>query len=112
MRKKENQKMVDAYKQLDEEAAKSGLEKPWNCYLSLYVLGERVSVRIVERQPIVFGQAPEWYTKFERVREERRLQLKMPPVNKTVEAFFNDNEEQLVKEDKDAIVCVVLCFQG
>ena len=65
-----------------------------------------------ERQPIVFGQAPEWYTNFERVREERRLQLKMPPVNKTVEAFFNDNEEQLVKEDKDAIVCAALYFQG
>ena len=52
--------MVDAYKQLDEEAAKSGMEKPWNCYLSLYVLGERVSVRIVERQPIVLKTRNLW----------------------------------------------------
>ena len=34
-RKKENQKLVDSYKKLDEEAAKSGMEKPWNYYLSL-----------------------------------------------------------------------------
>ncbi|KAK8830393.1 hypothetical protein WA577_006078 [Blastocystis sp. JDR] len=92
-RKKENQKLVDSYKKLDEEAAKSGLEKPWNYYLSL----------IIERQPIVFGQPPEWYTKFERIREERREQLQMPPVNKVAQSILVDKGEETVKEDKDAI---------
>lgn len=59
---------------------------------------------IVERQPIVFGQPPEWYTKFEEVREQRRLDKLMPPVNKIVSDFFNANEEQFVVEDKDSIV--------
>lgn len=61
-------------------------------------------ISIVERQPIVFGQPPEWYTKFEKVREQRRLDKLMPPVNKIVSDFFNDNEERFVVEDKDSIV--------
>ena len=69
--------------------------------------------RIVERQPIVFGQPPEWYTKFEEIRTQRRLDKVMPPVNSIVEDIFNDNEEQLVKEDKDSIVsscCFYIVF--
>lgn len=58
----------------------------------------------MERQPIVFGQPPEWYTKFEEIRNQRRLDKVMPPVNKIAESIFNDNEEELVQEDKDAMV--------
>lgn len=59
---------------------------------------------IIERQPIVFGQPPEWYSKFERIRNERREQLQMPPVNKIAESILIDKGEETVKEDKDAIV--------
>lgn len=103
-RKKENQKLVDTYRKLDEEAAKSGLEKPWNYSLSLWERRCAVRCSIIERQPIVFGQPPEWYTKFERIREERREQLQMPPVNKVAESILIDKGEETVKEDKDAIV--------
>lgn len=103
-RKKENQKLVDSYKKLDEEAAKSGLEKPWNYSLSLWERRCAVRCSIIERQPIVFGQPPEWYTKFERIREERREQLQMPPVNKVAQSILVDKGEETVKEDKDAIV--------
>ena len=95
---------MDTYKKLDEEAAKSGLEKPWNYYLSLWERRCAVRRSIIERQPIVFGQPPEWYTKFERIREERREQLQMPPVNKVAQSILVDKGEETVKEDKDAIV--------
>ena len=69
-----------------------------------------LELRIVERQAIVLGQPPEWYTKFEEVRKQRRLDKTMPPVNKVVEDFFNTNEEELAQEDQDSIVLLILSF--
>ena len=64
--------------------------------------------RIVERQPIVMGQPPEWYTAFEEVREKRRKDHVLPPINKLVDSILNDKEESIVNEDKDTIVYVFL----
>ena len=60
--------------------------------------------RIVERQPIVFGQPPEWYTKFEEIRDQRRKDRQMPPCNKLVNDILNKEEETISVEDKDEMV--------
>ena len=62
---------------------------------------------IVERQPIVFGQPPEWYTKFEEIREKRRLDKQMPPYNKIVDSILNDKEESISSDSKDDIVIII-----
>ena len=62
--------------------------------------------RIVERQPIVFGQPPEWYTKFEEIRNQRRKDRQMPPYDKLVDDILNKEEETISVEDKDEMVPV------
>ena len=69
----------------------------------LYVIS-----RIVERQPIVFGQPPEWYTRFEEIREQRRLDKLMPPVDKVAAEILNAREEKFESEDKDQLVASFL----
>ena len=64
--------------------------------------------RIVERQPIVFGQPPEWYTRFEKIREQRRLDKLMPPVDKVADEILNAREEKFESEDKDQLVGCLL----
>ena len=54
------------------------------------------------------GQPPEWYTAFEEVREKRRKDHVLPPINKLVDSILNDKEESIVNEDKDTIVYVFL----
>lgn len=56
------------------------------------------------------GQPPEWYTAFEEVREKRRQDHILPPINKVVDSILNSKEESIVTEDKDAIVLVLIEF--
>lgn len=66
----------------------------------------------MERQPIVFGQPPEWYTRFEKIREQRRLDKLMPPNDKIVDNILNAREETFEAEDKDRMVPVFLPFHA
>lgn len=65
----------------------------------------------MERQPIVFGQPPEWYTRFEKIREQRRLDKLMPPYDKVVDSIINAREETLESEDKDRMVFASHLFE-
>ena len=65
----------------------------------------------MERQPIVFGQPPEWYTRFEKIREQRRLDKLMPPYDKVVVSIINAIEETLESEDKDRMVFASHLFE-
>lgn len=66
----------------------------------------------MERQPIVFGQPPEWYTRFEKIREQRRLDKLMPPNDKIVDNILNAREETFEAEDKDRMVPAFLPFHA
>ena len=66
----------------------------------------------MERQLIVFGQPPEWYTRFEKIREQRRLDKLMPPYDKVVDSIINAREETFEAEDKDRMVHVLLTLNA